>query len=159
MMNPRDGYLESEVYGASPAKLQLMLIEAAMRAAEHARQHWHDGKNQAACELLIHSQEIVTEMTAGLNREAQPELAAKLAAIYLFVFRTLVEANLNRSEKQLDDALRILAIERDTWRAACEKLKRGAEPAAAPPPRSGSPLPPHFASQPDSAPSGFSLEA
>jgi len=146
MTNARDGYLESEVFGASPPKLQLLLVEGALRAGEQAREHWHAGKNEAACELLIRAQEIVTEMTAGLNREANPGLAARLAAVYLFVFRALVEANLNHDEEKLADALRVLAIERDTWRAVCEKRKVDA------------PLP-HFGTELDSTPSGFSLEA
>lgn len=155
MTIPRDDYLASEVLDASPAKLQLLLVEGAMRSAEKARAHWQAGENDLACQSLIRAQEIVTQMTAGLDRDAAPDIAPRLAAVYLFVFRTLVQANLERSEKLLGDALRVLTIERDTWRAVCEQLKRSSVEA----PRPGAPLPPHFAADVDSRASGFSIEA
>ena len=155
MTIPRDDYLESEILDASPAKLQLLLVEGAVRAAEKARAYWRAAKDDLACEAIIRAQEIVTQLMAGLNRDALPEIARRLAAVYLFVFRTLVQANLKRSEKLLDDALRVLSIERDTWRAVCEKLKQSAGES----PRPGAPLPPHFAADVDSRASGFSIEA
>lgn len=53
MTVPRNDYLESEVLDASPAKLHLMLVEGAMRAAEKARLHWRAGKDDMACQSLI----------------------------------------------------------------------------------------------------------
>jgi len=159
MSTAHDGYLENEVLSASPAKLHLLLVEGAIRKAEQARRHWQDGHYDLACESLIRAQEIVTEMTTGLNREADPQLVGRLAAVYVFIFRSLVEASLNRDEKRLDEALRILAIERDTWRAVCEKQKRRDVAGEVPPPRTGAALPPHFNSQFDSAPSSVSFEA
>ena len=156
MTTPRDDYLENEVLGASPAKLQLLLVEGAVRAAEKARSHWREGRNEPACEALIRAQEIVTQLMAGLNRDALPEVAKRLAGVYLFVFRTMMQANLERSEKLLDEALRVLSVERDTWRAVCEKLKQPAQTQA---PRPGAPLPPHFESDVDGTAPGFSIEA
>lgn len=154
MTSPRDSYLENEVLSATPAKLQLMLIEAAMRFAERARGHWQAGQNELACGALIRAQEIVTELTSGLNRDASPGITGRLAAVYMFVFRTLVQANLEHSEKLLDDALRVLAVERETWRqVARQSQPADEEPAPAP----SAPLPPHF--ELDSTAAGFSLEA
>jgi flagellar protein FliS len=149
MTIPPNDYLESEVLGASPAKLHLLLVEGAMRAAEKARAHWHAGKDDLACLSLIRAQEIVTQMITGLDRDAAPEITGRLAAIYLFVFRTLVRANFEHSEKLLDEALRVLATERGTWRAVCDKLKQ--------PP--GDPPAPHFPAGADVTAQGFSLEA
>jgi flagellar protein FliS len=156
MLNPRDGYLENEVLSASPAKLHLLLIEGAIRSTEQGRQYWHEGRNDLACDALIRAQEIVTQMTAGLNRDANPELCSRIAAVYLFIFRTLVQASFSHDEAQLDDALRVLAIERDTWRAVCEQQRAAAEE---PDPNASAPLPPHFAGEFDTPVSGFSLDA
>ena len=40
----------------------------------------------------------------------------------MFVFRSIVDGNRHHDEKKLDDALRVLEIERGTWQAVCEKL-------------------------------------
>ena len=164
----RDTYLETEVLTATPQKLQLMLSDGALRFVELARHHWKNDKDEEACEALIRAQRIVTELLSGLNKDVDADLAGKVASIYLFVFRTLLAAHNERDEEKLDDVVRILNIERETWRQVCEKL--GAENPAGqamdcvtlssngPP----SPIPPNLtpkAGYPDGMSSGISFEA
>ena len=117
----RTSYLETEVMTASPQKLQLMLIEAAIRSIERARRHWRAQEDEQAAEALIRAQQIMTELLAGLNHDVKPELTRKVAAVYLFVFRSLVDAHLRRDEEKLDDTIRVLEVERETWREVCRK--------------------------------------
>ena len=126
-------YLETEVLTAPPQKLQLMMIEAAIRFGRLAAGHWQAGENDQACEALIRAQKIVTELVNGLNRDESPELVGKMAAVYLFVFRSLMEASYQRDREKLDDALRVLEVERETWRQVCQRVGRasGSDNAAA----------------------------
>jgi flagellar protein FliS len=118
----RENYLVTQVLTAPPQKLHLMLLEAAIRSARLARQKWQSGENEAGCEALIRAQEIVSQLLAGLNREVAPELIQRVAGVYLFVFRSLIEANLRHDEKKLDDAVRVLEEERKTWQEVCAKV-------------------------------------
>lgn len=138
-------YLETEVMTAPPQKLQLMLIEGAIRCGRQTQAHWKAGRDDQACETLIRAQQIVTELINGLNREAHPELVKKVASVYLFIYRGLVEAGLEHDEEKLDDAIRVLEEERETWRSVCEKgvaaeatANSRATPVAEFPPGSGS---------------------
>jgi hypothetical protein len=45
-----------------------------------------------------------------------------VAGVYVFVYRSLVEASLHQSEQKLEDAVRVLRIEEETWRLLCEQL-------------------------------------
>ena len=45
----------------------------------------------------------------------------EIASVYNFIFRTLVDANRRHDERKLDDALRVLAVERETWRLVCQQ--------------------------------------
>jgi flagellar protein FliS len=116
-----DRYLQTEVLTASPQKLQLMLLDAAIRSAERAGRHLDAGKVDEAHDALVHAQQVVTGLLGGLNRDAHRSLAGKMAAVYVFVFRSLVDADIGRDRKRLDDALRILRIERETWRRVCQQ--------------------------------------
>jgi flagellar protein FliS len=118
----RESYLVTEIMTATPQKLQLLLIEAAIRSAQRARQKWQEEDCEQACEALIHAQEIVGELLAALDRELNAELVKKMAAIYLFVFRSLMEANSQRDQQKLNDAIKVLEVERQTWQMVCEKL-------------------------------------
>ncbi len=119
---PREDYLINEVMTASPQKLQLMLIEAALRQASKARTLWQEKKDLEAGEPLVRAQEIVTQLLAGVKPEADAQLARRVVGVYGFVFRTLVAAHLERSEPKLSEAISILEIERETWRQVCQKL-------------------------------------
>ena len=118
----RDNYLATEVFTAPPQRLHLMLIEAAIRCVERARQSWRANRPEQATEAIVRAEEILGELLAGLKGEIGGDLVAKTAAIYHFVFRALMEANSGKDDRKLEDAIRVLAIERETWRRICEKI-------------------------------------
>jgi flagellar protein FliS len=117
-----DSYLTTEVFTAPPQKLQLMLLDAAIRQIARTKQQWRDGEEGKASLSLIHAQQIVEQLIAGVNREAAPELADRALGVYSFLARRLMEAGANRDESKLDDATRVLEIDRETWRRVCEEL-------------------------------------
>jgi flagellar protein FliS len=125
----REKYLAAEVLTASPQRLHLMLLEAAVCFAERARHCWRAKQPAQATEAIVHAEEIVGELLAGLNREIGGDLVSKTAAVYLFVFRSLMEANAGKDEGRLDEALKVLQIERETWRRVCEQIG-AADPSA-----------------------------
>jgi len=166
----RDGYLETEILTATPQKLQLTLIEAAIRFIQRARADWQADQNEEAGEALIRAQRIMAELLGGLNVEIDPELAKKVAPVYVFVFRSLVEASRDHDEEKLDGALKVLNVERETWTQLCRKLGSTKDAADTPgdvasfpsTPQSQTPPALHLASDsglPGEASTGFSLEA
>ncbi len=124
-----------------------------MRFAERARRHWRDGNREKAFQSLILAQEAVAKMLSGLNLRDPSPLVQRVAAVYHFIFRTLVDANRRRDERTLDDALRVLSIERETWRLVCQQ---NVEP---PPPPEGHGVPRPLSQGFRSASSSFSREA
>jgi flagellar protein FliS len=165
-------YLETEVMTATPQKRHLMLIEAVIRLIHRVRQHWHaeQDEEEQAGQCLDRAQQIITELMSALNHEIDADLTRRVGALYLFVLRRLVDANLHRDEGKLDDALGVLEPQREAWQGVCEKLGSataaqsdelaasvgGEEPGRQPPP-----IPP-LSADPASAgiPSaGLSLEA
>ncbi|MDR2756154.1 MAG: flagellar export chaperone FliS [Planctomycetaceae bacterium] len=118
----RQNYLQAEVHTATPQKLQLLLVEAAIKNIHRTKQFWKDQKFDDGIESLSRAQDIVTEILCSLDREGSPDIAKKLASIYLFIFRCLAEGGMSRDEQKLDDALRVLNSERETWRLVCEKF-------------------------------------
>lgn len=118
----RTNYLQAEVHTATPQKLQLLLIEAAIKNIHRTRQAWKDQRLEDSFESLSRAQDIVAEILCSLDVESNPDIAKKLASIYIFIFRRLAEAGMTYEEEKLDDALRVLTSERETWRLVCEKF-------------------------------------
>ena len=129
---PQTEYLKTQVMTASPEMLQLMLWDGAIRFAEQGKEAIGKKDIEGSFKTLVKSQKIIMELTAGLRRDANPELCKQLAALYNFIYRRLVDANLTKDARMVDDALRIMRHQRETWAMLMEKLseQRAAEAQA-----------------------------
>jgi flagellar protein FliS len=119
-------YLESKVLTAPPQRLHLMLIEGAIRFGRQAEAQLRCGNHSAAVGPLLRTIDIVGELLAGV-RTAKDATNKKIAELYWFLFRRVTEAKINGDAAALDEALRLLEFERETWQLVCEKLN-GASP-------------------------------
>ncbi|MDR1492849.1 MAG: flagellar export chaperone FliS [Planctomycetaceae bacterium] len=115
-------YVEREVATAAPQKLQLMLIEAAIKNIHRVKLHWENNKTDEAFQSLTRAQDIVTEILCSLDMENSPEIAKSLASIYVFIFRKIALTHGLEDSANLDDALKVLMAERESWKEICEKF-------------------------------------
>jgi flagellar protein FliS len=159
--SPGENYLTTETLTAPPQKLQLLLIEAAIRAARRAGRQWQAGRPEQALPALLHAQAVVAELLRGVNQQLNSALTDRVAAVYAFVFRRLAEAGYSRDEEKLADAVRLLEIERQTWQQVCQQTVTPQRVDAAdeiPPPAGRATQAP--VESPEPSPSGgLSLEA
>lgn len=123
-------YRAGEVFSAPPQKLQLMLIEGAIRLARMAEQHWQAGRASEANQALDQCLQIITELLSGLRPEKMPELVSRVAGVYMFIFRAFTAAKRSRDLAKLHEAVRVLEVERETWRQVCAALVVGDDPPA-----------------------------
>jgi flagellar secretion chaperone FliS len=132
-MNPQAAqhYLRTKVLTATPEQLQLMLYDGAIRFAEQARAALDERNYEQSFNLISRVQKIITEMSCTLKHEVYPELCAKLSALYNYVFRRLIEANVEHRVEALDDAISLLRYQRDTWAMLLDQLGRQKAAAAA----------------------------
>jgi len=117
----RDQYLETQVTTATPQRLRLMLIEAALRKARAAGDAWKSGRLDDGVAAAAHCRDIVAELIAGI-RPDQSELAKQVLGLYLYLFSTLIEAQFHRDELRLRDVIRVLEEARQTWQKVCEQM-------------------------------------
>jgi flagellar protein FliS len=114
-------YLESKVLTAPPHRLQLMLIEGAIRFGRQADELLRQGDTVGAAAPLMRVVDIVGEMLAGV-REQKSDINQKLTSLYWFLFRRVSEAKIHSDAEKLAEALRLLEFERQTWTAVCNKF-------------------------------------
>ena len=123
-----DSYLEAQVLTATPQKLRLMLIEAAISAACQAMAHWQAKHNDKALGALTHSRSLLSELLAGTKPD-ETELTQRVTAVYVFLFKTLTEAQLRRDPALVEETIKVLQVERETWRMVCEQMPNTPIPA------------------------------
>lgn len=124
-------YLRTKVFTATPEQLLLMLYDGAIRFAEQARVALGQKNYESSYNALSRAQKIIAEMTAALRHDLAPELCGKLSALYNYVYRKLIEANIEHTVEPVDAALEILRYQRQTWVMLLDQLSKQKAAAAA----------------------------
>lgn len=127
-----DEYLENQILTASPHQLHLMVVDGAIRFARQGLAALEEQRWEALGKTLNRARDCVTELIGGINVHQGPEVADHTKTIFLFVYRVLVVAELERKPEQIDDAIRLLHMHRETWVELGQKLKAGSVAAAQP---------------------------
>src|SRR5688500_975287 len=117
-----NNYLKTKVFTATPEQLQLMLYDGALRFGEQARAALEKRNFEDSYRLIARVQRILTELSGSLKHDVAPELCGKLAALYTYAYRKLVEANVGHELAPLDEALQILRYQRETWMLLLQQL-------------------------------------
>jgi flagellar protein FliS len=131
--NPQaaQNYLKTKVFTATPEQLQLMLYDGAIRFGEQARVALEAKNYEQSYNMIARVQRIITELHSSLKHDVAPELCKKLASLYNYIYRRLVEANVDHTLKSLDEALGLLRYQRETWVMLLDQLGKTKAAAAA----------------------------
>jgi flagellar protein FliS len=132
-MNPNgaQNYFRMRVMTATPEQLQMMLFDGALRFGEQAKLALAAKTFDESHRLITRVQNIVTEMASSLKHDVNPELCGKLAGLYNYVYRKLIDANIRHDAAALDEAIDLLKFQRETWTMLMEKLGKQKAAAAA----------------------------
>src|SRR5215510_5188733 len=98
-------YLRTKVLTATPEQLQLMLYDGAIRFSEQAKAALVKNDYEGCYNGVSRAQKIIAELSSSLKHDVSPDLCAKLAGLYNFVYRKLIEANIEHNVEALDEAL------------------------------------------------------
>lgn len=121
-------YFENRILGASPTELVNMLYQGAIGAVQDARHHLADGKIAERSRAISKACAILTELSRALDPKAGGELASRLAALYDYMRRKLLEANFRQIDQPLGEVLSLLATLSEAW-AEISRPREAAEPA------------------------------
>jgi flagellar protein FliS len=135
-MNPQaaqqaQSYLRTRVLTATPEQLQMMLFDGAVRFLEQARAALAKKDWEHSYPNISRTQKIITELLGSLKHDVNPDLCGKLSALYNYAYRKLIEANVDHNLDALDEALKVLRFQRETWALLLEQLGKQKAAAAA----------------------------
>lgn len=113
--NPANPYLRTKVMTASPQELRLMLYDGAIKFCRQSAEALGRREYEASYNALMRAQKIVLELSSSLNHSVAPELCDKLSALYTYIYRRLVDANLQRTIEPVEEAIELLTYDKETW--------------------------------------------
>ncbi|MDQ1497780.1 MAG: flagellar secretion chaperone FliS [Actinomycetota bacterium] len=127
----RNRYVGDSVATASPSRLVTMLYDRLVRdlvTGESAITAWDLAAANAS---LVHAQEIIWELAAGLDPTRWSGGPA-LAALYQFMLVELLDANVKKDAAKVASVRELIEPLRDAWHQAAE-LAASTGPLAAVP--------------------------
>ncbi|KJG86777.1 flagellar export chaperone FliS [Yersinia pestis] len=109
--------LESGVMSASPHQLIVMLFDGAQSALIRARILMSQGNIPAKGAAISKAIDIINNgLSAGLNLDKGGEMAENLSALYDYMSRRLLYANLHNDEQAINEVCALLENIADAWR-------------------------------------------
>ncbi len=118
VLRAQQRYRDEAVLSASPARLVTMLYDRLLVDVERAEHAQSVADWQSASRDLQHAQDIVAELAGSLTDVWDG--SAQLRALYAYLARTLISANIERNAEHTRQCRELIAPLREAWHAAAE---------------------------------------
>ena len=109
--------MNASIENAPPIKLVRMLYAGAIRFLEQAIELDPSDPRSEFIALCNRADEIVSELRLALDPEPNPDVAADLERLYLFVEQRLAQAMLHREHDPVIEARKVLETLLEAWNA------------------------------------------
>jgi flagellar protein FliS len=113
--NAHDIYLEQRILSADPLELVRVLYQAATTAVRKARSHLAAGQIAERARAITQAYRVLSELNGSLDRERGGDLSRRLAQMYGYMMRRLLEANFQQRDEPLAEVLGLLATLAEAW--------------------------------------------
>ncbi len=120
--NPYAKYKTNSINTATPEELTLMLYNGALKFCNQAMAALEDKDYIKANQLIQRVQDIIREFQITLKPEY--EISQQLDALYDYIYRRLVSANIRKDISMLTEATDLIRNMRDTWKEAMKLAKQ-----------------------------------
>ena len=117
-MNAYQAYRTNQAQTATPGELIVMLYQGAARFVARGIEGIEAGDLEVAHTYLIKAQAVVAELQSSLDVQTGGEVGRNLDAIYEFMLRRLVEANLRKDAVPAREVEQLLRDLLPAWEQA-----------------------------------------
>lgn len=108
--------LGTDIMSADPHKLTSMLFEGALLAIARARHALARNEPATKGQFISKAIAIIGEgLHASLDKDVGGELARNLSALYDYMVKRLVHANIKNDDAALDEVARLFTELKDAW--------------------------------------------
>lgn len=115
-------YRENSVFTSTPEELTLMLYNGLVKFIMQAQSAIDEKDMEKVNNSIIRAQNIIAHLQATLDMKY--EIAQNLDALYDFMYRHLVEANMKKDKSKLEEVLGLVKELRETWSQAMKLAKQ-----------------------------------
>ena len=115
-------YRDNEVLSASKERLVPMLYQGLLKNLRRAGMQMGAGDLEGKGESLQKASAIVYELLGSLDFEAGGDIASRLAALYAYFLREMMEAGRALDRARIDKLSEMIASLHDAWDQAAQQV-------------------------------------
>ena len=120
--------VRANIENADPHTLIQMLINGAIERLNIAKMHMKQNNIPMKGESISSAISIIDGLRSSLDMKKGGEIAENLEALYEYMQRQLVAANMSNKETNLDEVLALLNEIRAGWQAIPQDKRHGLKP-------------------------------
>lgn len=120
---------ESNIEAATPHRLIQLMMERALAKIGIARGHMQQGEVSEKGSNIGDAISIINGLQASLNHKADEKMSANFDALYAYMMRRLLEANLRDDVGTLDEVSGLLQELKEAWDAIADQAEATDEEA------------------------------
>lgn len=109
-------YMKSSIMTAPPEELVLMLYNGAMKFLKRAMIHLEDKNIEECHNAIVKAQDIVIEFMAKVDTDY--EVGKNLLSLYEYMHQRLIEANIKKDMKIIEEVYDMFKELKETWEEA-----------------------------------------
>ena len=115
-----DNYLRNQIESASKEQLLIMFYDGAIRFVNRAENAVRENNIEQRNYCINKASSIIAELSVTLDHQIGGQIAADLEALYDFMKRELIKANVKNSLAPLETVKTLLTDLSETWKQAIE---------------------------------------
>ena len=112
----------SEIEDASPHRLIQLLMEHALMKISRARGQLAEGNIAEKGASIGDAISVINGLQASLNHKEDPRMSENFDALYTYMMRRLLEANLHNDADMLDEVAGLLRELKEAWDAIADEV-------------------------------------
>jgi len=120
-VNAYQVYRQTQTQTAAPGELVLMLYRGAIRFLSSAIEAIDAQNTAEAHTKLVKTQDIIADLLGSLDHERGGDVARNLSALYNYMLRLLIEANVGKDAKPAREVQGLLRELLPAWEAAVKQ--------------------------------------
>jgi flagellar protein FliS len=119
-----ENYLRNQIESASKEQLLIMFYDGAIRFVTRAENAIRENNIEQRNYCINKASAIIAELSVTLDHGIGGKIAADLEALYDFMHRELIKANVENSLTSLETVKTLLTDLSETWKRAIEINKK-----------------------------------
>lgn len=117
-------YAQTKIQTASGGDLVVMLYQGCIKFMRLAKKSMEEGNIHNTNEYLIRSQDIIMELLTTLDSEKGGEVATNLAALYEYMYRELIQANIKKDPERIVQVEDMMLELLEAWKEAVKSDRK-----------------------------------